>query len=81
MPRSRTLLARGANAREALRALFAELSAVLADEPDPDLVVVVQARAESDGSGFVAEAGVWHLRRYRDGDTVPPPWDPPDEKS
>jgi len=81
MPRSRTLLARGANAREALRSLFAELVGVLPEKPDPDLVVVVQARAESDGSGFVAEASLWNLRRRREGDTVPPPWDPPDEKS
>lgn len=77
MPRSRTLLGRGASAREALRALFAELVEVIPEGDHPDLVVVVQARAESDGEGFVAEASIWNLRRHAEGrHTEPPPWDP-----
>lgn len=40
----------------------------LPEKDDPDLVVTVQARAESDGSGYVAEAAVWHVRKYRETD-------------
>lgn len=66
MPRSTTFVARGPTARDALRALFAELDAALPEKADPDLVVTVQARAEHDGSGYVAEAAVWHVRKYRE---------------
>lgn len=40
----------------------------LPEKDDPNLVVTVQARAESDGNGYVAEAAVWHVRKYRDPD-------------
>jgi hypothetical protein len=68
MPRSTTLLARGSTPREAMRALFIELDSALPETADPDLVVVIQARAAHDGSGFVAEAAIWSLRR-----SAPPP--------
>ncbi len=68
MPRSTTLLARGDTPKSALRALLIELDAALPEGADPDLVVVLQARASHDGEGFVAEAAIWHLRK-----SLPPP--------
>lgn len=68
MPRSTTFLARGPSSRDAMRALFQELDAALPERDDPGLVITIQARAEHDGSGYVAEAAVWHVRKYRDPD-------------
>jgi hypothetical protein len=55
-------VARGATAPEALSALLADLAATVPDA-DPDTVLVIQARAEHDGSGFVATATLWRYDR------------------
>ncbi len=75
MPRRRStvLLARGDTPRAALRALALEVDAILPDLADPEVVFVVQARASHDGSGFVAEAAIWNMRRYSE---VPPAVEP-----
>ena len=68
MPRPITLIARGATHRGALRALARVLDAALSEQEDPETVVTIQARAEREGPGYVAEASLWRVRKYRDPD-------------